>query len=109
VKENVLFLCISAILGTATACGPIQSTAYLIDADVQLEAARTANAEKYAPYEWTSANLYLHKARQQVGYSEYGVAVDFAGKASKFANEAREKAMAAAAAETPSAPSKTTR
>jgi hypothetical protein len=96
-------LCILAMACTVGACGPIQSTAYLIDADVQLEAARTANAEKYAPYEWTSANLYLHQARQLSGYADYGTAVDFAAKAAKFASEAKEKAMAAQAAETPEA------
>src|SRR3954468_12972336 len=84
-----------AFLGLAglAACGPVQSTAYLIDADVQLEAARTAQADKLAPYEWTSANLYLHKAREEVGYSDFEQAVAYAQKASKFANAAREAAM----------------
>jgi hypothetical protein len=74
-------------------CGPVQSTAYLLDAEVQIEAARTAQADKYAPYEWTAANLYIHKAREEVGFSDFEVAVDFAQKASKYANEARDKAM----------------
>lgn len=84
---------------TASACGPIQSTAYLLDADVALEAAKTAGAEKYAPYEYTAARLYLLKAREEVGYSDFEVAVDFAQKASKFANEAREKSLTAASNE----------
>ena len=75
------------------ACGPVQSTAYLIDADVQLEAARTAQADKFAPYEWTSANLYLHKAREEVGYSDFEQAVTYAQKAAKFASSARDLAM----------------
>ncbi len=81
-------------MGVLAGCGPLQSTAYLLDADVQLEAARTAQADKYAPYEWTAANLYLHKAREEVGYSDFEIALDFAQKASKFANEARQRAMA---------------
>ncbi|MFZ5471366.1 MAG: DUF4398 domain-containing protein [Myxococcota bacterium] len=89
----------SVLLVVATvglcACGPVQSTAYLLDADVQLEAARTAGAEKYAPYEWTAAALYLHKAREEVGYSDFQVAVDFAQKAARFANEAKAKALSA--------------
>lgn len=76
-------------------CGPIQSTSYLIDAQVALEAARTAQANKLAPYEWTAANLYLHKAREEVGYSEFESAVTYAAKASKFANAARDQAMKA--------------
>src|SRR3989442_14107612 len=96
-------LCLS--LGLAlNGCGPVQSTAYLLDADVQIEAARTAQADKYAPYEWTAANLYIHKAREEVGYSDFEVAVDFAQKASKYANEARDKAMTIVRTENPSSP-----
>lgn len=77
------------------ACGPVQSTAFLLDAEVQIEAARTAQADKFAPYEWTLANLYIHKAREEVGYSDFEAAVDFAKKASENANLARKEAMAA--------------
>lgn len=84
-----------AVAGTLAGCGPVRTTANLLDADVQIQAARTAGAEKEAPYEWTLANLYLHKAREEVGHSDYQAGVDFAVKASKYANEAREKAMAA--------------
>ena len=76
-----------------SACGPIQSTAYLLDAAVQIEAARTAQAEKYAPYEWTAANLYLHKAREEVGYSDFEQAVDYSKKAAGYAKGARDQAM----------------
>jgi hypothetical protein len=92
-------LALFTVLCGLAACGPIQSTAFLLDADVALEAARTARAEKYAPYEFTAAQLYLLKAREEVGYSDFEVAVDFAKKASKFANEAREKALSASANE----------
>lgn len=82
-----------ALLAALTACGPVQSTAFLLDAEVQIEAARTAQADKLAPYEWTLANLYIHKAREEVGYSDFEAAVDFARKASLNANEARKVAM----------------
>ncbi len=92
------------LLGALAACGPVQSTAYLLDADVALEAAHTADAEMYAPYEYTAARLYLQKAREEVGYSDYEVALDFAKKASKFANEAKKKSLATAANEEASPP-----
>jgi hypothetical protein len=76
-------------------CGPIQSTAYLVDAEVQLEAARTAQAERYAPYEWTAANLYYRKAKEEVGYSDFEQAVDYAQKALKYASAAAINAMKA--------------
>jgi hypothetical protein len=86
---------VTVLLGAGAACGPVQSTAYLLDAEVQIEAARTAGAEKLAPYEWTSANLYIHKAREEVGYSDFETGVEYASKASKFANQARDRSMAA--------------
>ena len=88
-----------ALAGALAGCGPVRSTANILDAEVQIQAARTAGAEKLAPYEWTAANLYIHKAREEVAYSDYQAGVDFAVKASKFANEAREQAMANAGAE----------
>lgn len=92
------------LLSGLGACGPVQSTAFLLDADVQIQAARTAGANQHAPYEWTAANLYLLKAREEVGYADFEVALDFARKASKFANEARERSLAAKRDEAPPPP-----
>lgn len=90
-----LFVALSALAAAAlSGCGPVQSTAYLLDAEVALESAQTAGADRYAPYEFTSAQLYIHKAREEVGYSDFEVAVDFAQKAAKFAKDARDIAMA---------------
>lgn len=58
-----------------------------------LEAARTAQAEKLSPYEWTSANLYLHKSKEEVGYADFEQAVDYAKKAVEFATRARDSAV----------------
>jgi hypothetical protein len=87
-------LVLVAAAGALAGCGPVKSTSHLLDAEVQIQAARTAGAEKYAPYEWTAANLYIHKAREEVGYSDFQAGVDFAEKAARFAAQAREKAMA---------------
>lgn len=95
VKHLLLaFVLVAAAVGSG--CGPIQSTSYLLDAEVAIQSAKTAGADKYAPYEYTSATLYIHKAREEVGYSDFEVAVNFAQKASRYANEAREKAMSLA-------------
>ena len=85
--------CVVALTLALSACGPVQSTSFLIDADIMLEAARTAQAAKNAPYEWTAANLYVAKAREEVGYSDYEQAVDFARKALSFATRARDTAI----------------
>ena len=84
-------------------CGPMQSTSYLLDAQVSLDAARIARADKLAPYEWTAANLYLHKSREEVGYSDYEQAVHYAQTAAKFAAQAKEHALKAARREEPPA------
>ena len=88
------------VAGALCGCGPVRSTSHLLDAEVQIQAARTAGAEKLAPYEWTAANLYIHKAREEVSYSDYQAGVDFAEKAARFATEAREKSIANANADT---------
>ena len=82
-------------LGLLAGCGPVQSTAYLIDAQVQIEAARTAGADKYALYDYTAANLYLRQARVETGYSNYDNALLYAKKASQFARDAKAHAEAA--------------
>ena len=79
-------LCVSA-------CGPVQSTSYLIDTETMLEAARTAQADKLAPYEWTAAQLYFSKSKEEVGYSDFEQAVDYAKKAVDFATRARDTAL----------------
>lgn len=84
-------LAVSALAG----CGPIQSTASLIDAEVALEAARAAGAQQSSTYEYTLAEAYLNKAREVSGYAQYEAATRFAAKARDLGNEARKNALAA--------------
>jgi hypothetical protein len=85
----------SLALATLAACGPIQSTAALIDADVELEAARAAGAAQSSPQEFAGAEVYLHKARQVAGRAQYESATKLATKATALAKEARKNAVAA--------------
>jgi len=85
------FLAFSALAG----CGPIQSTAALIDADVAIEAARAAGAPQTAAYEFTAAEAYLQKAREVSGRAQYEASAKFAAKARDLAAEARKTATAA--------------
>jgi hypothetical protein len=89
--RNVFALLVSAAV---LACGPIRSSKALIDADVEVEAARAAGAQKSAAYEYTAAEAYLHEARVQSGQAQFEAAEDFADKAVKFAQEAKKKALA---------------
>jgi hypothetical protein len=83
------------VLAPLAGCGPIQSTGALIDADVEIEGARAAGALTAAPYEFHSAEAYLHKAREEAGYAQYESATSFASKARELAKDAHKKAAAA--------------
>ena len=82
-------------LAMLAACGPIQSTAALIDADVESEAARAAGAAQSSPYEFTGAEAYIKKAREVSGRAQYEAATRLASRALALAKEARKNAVAA--------------
>jgi hypothetical protein len=79
----------SISIAVIAACGPVQSSALLVDAQAELAAAKTAEAEKQAPFEYTAAEEYLHKAREEQSYADYEVSVTFARKARDCALLAR--------------------
>lgn len=85
-----------AAVATLAGCGPIQSTSALLDADVELEAARAAGAEAAAPYEYTAAEAYLHKAREEAGYAQYEASAELATRARDLARAAKQKATGTA-------------
>ena len=89
------FLLALPALAVLAGCGPIQSTAALIDADVAIESARAAGAPQTSPYEFNTAEVYLQKAREVSGYAQYEAATKFAVKARDLAGEARKNAIAA--------------
>lgn len=74
-------------------CGPVTSVTRIYDASVAIEAARAAQADRYAVYEFVSAVEYLKKAKEEEGYSDFQMAIDYAAKARKFADEARSRAL----------------
>lgn len=80
---------------TLTACGPVRSTAALIDAEVQLDSARAAGAPTTSLYEYTAAEAHLEKARETWGRSKYEASLRFAARARDLAEEAKKNAVAA--------------
>ncbi len=85
---------IAAVVLCGTGCGPILSTVLIQQAATELEGAKAAHAEIHAPYEYTGAELYLEKAKEQQGYAEFAPAVDFAYKARELAKRGKDKAIA---------------
>ena len=76
------------LLLLGAACGPINSTTHIIDARDMFKEARRIGGEVLAPYEYTKAELYLRKAKELQGHSEYQQSVVFAIRAKDMANDA---------------------
>jgi hypothetical protein len=70
----------------------IASTGKILKGAASVESAERAEAEKYAIYEITRAREYLHKAREEWGYSDFEAAEKFAIQAQEWADKARDKA-----------------
>src|SRR5438128_12549041 len=80
-----VFLTGSALAGaalSASGCGPIEYIATVpLDAAGALKQAQAVNADKWAPYEITAAQEYLHKSRELAGYARFQSSVEFGRKA----------------------------
>ena len=92
-----LAACALAGGGGLAGCGPIR---YVGDvtrrASDAVDAARAAQAEKYAPYWWTRATQYLHKAREVAAHADFQGATRFGRLATEAANQAAADARIAA-------------
>ncbi len=91
-------LAVGALVLLATSltsgCGPIEYINQVgIKAAGAVSAAKLAQADRYAPYEYTCAEEYLHKAREEAAYAEYEDAIEFGHKAEEFANKGRAIAV----------------
>ena len=88
----------------ALGCGPVEYINQVGNrAASAVSAAKLASAERYAPYEYTAAQEYLHKAREEAGHAEYEDAIDYGHKAEDLANRARAIAVERMAKEAESA------
>lgn len=87
----------AAVLGIALATSagcvaPAMAMSDINTAQAELSAAKTADAARLAPYEYTLAELYLEQARARMGSSDYQESYEYARKATGFARQATEKA-----------------
>ena len=88
VLRHVSRICVlSVVFGCAAA-----PTARVVRAQIEIDAATLAGADKYAIYEITKAREYLHKAREQIGYSEFQVAQKYADLAVENGEKAKQQA-----------------
>lgn len=79
-----------AVAIATSACGPIVYIDQVtMKAATSIEAAKTAEAEKYAPYWWTRATEYLHKARERAARADFQGANRFG----KLSDDAAKQAV----------------
>src|SRR5580698_5940113 len=79
-----------AAVATVCACGPVEYINQVGNrAASAVSAAKLAQSDRYAPYEYTAAEAYLHKAREEAGHAEYEDAIEYGRKAEELANRAR--------------------
>ncbi|MEP6654189.1 MAG: hypothetical protein ABJA82_12570 [Myxococcales bacterium] len=82
------------VLCGSTGCGPARFLSQVNDkAAGAVAAAKEANAAVLAPYEYTAAMEYLHKAREEGAYAEYQVAIEYGRRAEDLAQRARALAV----------------
>ena len=76
-------------------CGPVEYISQVGNkAASAVSAAKLAQADRYAPYEYTAAEEYLHKAREEAAYAEYEDAIEYGRKAEELADKGRAISVA---------------
>ncbi len=81
----VLLVCLAA-------CGPVAYVHQVtFTADDAVEAAHKEQAQKYSPYYWTRATLYLHMAREVAGHADFQGANKFGRLAAEAAQHAKDE------------------
>lgn len=85
-------------------CGAMVAKTRFIGADIAIRAAERAGAERKATYDYTAAQVYFEKAREEEGKARFGFAIDYYGLAETHAEQAKVKALAADADVPPAGP-----
>lgn len=75
------------------ACGSTLYVFHIGAAEEKVEYAAKIEADKYAPYEYYSAESRLDEAKRQASEAEYGAAADLAEQAERFAIRAIRRAQ----------------
>ena len=71
-----------------TACTAVNSSFHIIQADQALQKAKSAEAERLAPYQFTMSQEYLEKARSEAADSDHKIAMQLAKKSAEWADQA---------------------
>ena len=92
VRATLAALLMLAMVPLASGCGAAMSTYLILVAQADLDGAEAAEADKFAPYEYTAAQEYLRKAREEQSYADFGPSIEYAWKAQELAEAGRIRA-----------------
>jgi hypothetical protein len=82
------------VVGFLGGCGPVEYINQVsFKAASALAAAKEAQADRLAPYEYTAAESYLHKAREEASYAQYQDSIEYGRRAEEQAHKARAIAL----------------
>ena len=79
------------------ACSPVSFAVHARAAESAVEAAESAQSDKYASYELVHARVLLDKAHEEASEAHYALALDLAERAEQSARRARALAHARSA------------
>ena len=75
------------LLAILSGCTAIKGGIHLIQAETAIERAESRDAPEYAIYEYTLAERYLEKAREEVGRNQFRTATELAKSAANYADQ----------------------
>ncbi|MCO4761031.1 MAG: DUF4398 domain-containing protein [Myxococcales bacterium] len=78
-----------------SACGPVTTASVIADAEHDLAEVRGLDGDKNAPYEYTKAASYLHKAKELQGHGLYEQSGTYARRSRVMSEKALEVARLA--------------
>jgi hypothetical protein len=98
VTRTTALVALGSALLMLVACGPIEYVNQVTrKASSAVDEAKDKRADQLAPYEYTLAVEYLHKAREEASFADFQAANRFGRKAAEAAKLAAELAEARAA------------
>jgi hypothetical protein len=95
IRRTLVATAVGLLVLTSSGCGAFIARTKIVGASSAVAAARRADAERKSPYEYTSALLYLEKAREAEAYGRFGAAIEFGGESEKLADRAKLNASTA--------------
>jgi len=92
IRSLVPSLTILSLAFFSSGCGNAIYVMSVDSAEGHLEQAQSIDAQRYAPYEYYSAQARVIEAKHQAAEAEYGYAISLADAATRLAREATAKA-----------------